>query len=214
VYGSAEISDCVITGNWGHIGGGVRLGAPTSNLLTGCTVAANLGTDGGGIESAGRLRLERCIVWGNCAFSNGDEVYCDDADVQCSAINVAGVESSGEIAYDENCFFIDPLFCDSHPCGQTLQGDWSLDAASLCLPEHSPCGELIGALGHGCGTTSVGACCLEDGTCLLVSEHECANWNGIYQGDQTPCNPNPCWSTPAESTTWGWIKSRFLETAR
>jgi len=36
-----------------------------------------------------------------------------------------------------------------------------------------------------------GACCI-DATCLVMTESECADAGGSYQGDDTPCEPNPC----------------------
>jgi hypothetical protein len=43
---------------------------------------------------------------------------------------------------------------------------------------------------------AVGACCLEDGTCLIVTEEECFAQAGEYQGDETLCDPNPCEQPP------------------
>jgi len=43
----------------------------------------------------------------------------------------------------------DPLFCDAQG------GDFTIDAASPCAPTANTCRELIGALGIGCGMTSV-----------------------------------------------------------
>lgn len=40
-----------------------------------------------------------------------------------------------------------------------------------------------------------GACCAED-TCTVVSAGDCAAAGGEYQGDDTPCNPNPCAPPP------------------
>jgi hypothetical protein len=48
-----------------------------------------------------------------------------------------------------------------------------------------------------------GACCLADGCCAVGPQSECV---GIYQGDGTTCEPNPC-ATPIRSTSWGAIKS-------
>lgn len=36
------------------------------------------------------------------------------------------------------------------------------------------------------------ACCFDDGTCQLLTEDECSDANGQYQGDGTGCDPNPC----------------------
>jgi hypothetical protein len=37
-----------------------------------------------------------------------------------------------------------------------------------------------------------GACCHDDGTCDVLTEAACIAAGGNYQGDRTPCDPNPC----------------------
>ncbi len=37
-----------------------------------------------------------------------------------------------------------------------------------------------------------GACCFTDGTCEVLTSTECAGLGGEYQGDDIPCDPNPC----------------------
>ncbi|MEZ4655445.1 MAG: hypothetical protein R3E12_18105, partial [Candidatus Eisenbacteria bacterium] len=46
--------------------------------------------------------------------------------------------------------------------------------------------------GEACGGDTVGACCLPDCSCVLTTETECPLMGGIYQGDDTRCDPNPC----------------------
>ncbi len=152
--GTGEVIDCLITGNLAVRGGGVYLEGSPPIPLVGCTVAANLGTYGGGIR-AYMLELERCIVWGNCAWLDGDEIYCGRGEFRCCAIDSSGVDCSTTATYDPDCLFTNPLFCQPWQCGWTAHGNWWLDASSPCLPEHSPCGELIGALGEGCGFVRV-----------------------------------------------------------
>lgn len=36
-----------------------------------------------------------------------------------------------------------------------------------------------------------GACCVGS-DCSITTESECSDLGGIYQGDNTPCDPNPC----------------------
>ncbi|MCG8408078.1 MAG: lamin tail domain-containing protein [Phycisphaerales bacterium] len=44
-----------------------------------------------------------------------------------------------------------------------------------------------------------GACCVEDGSCVLANQENCENAlllsNGVYQGDGTTCDPLPCGPT-------------------
>ena len=209
--GEAEIKDCVITGNGGGQGGGVCFGGSGSDRLLGCTVAANwVGTDGGGILALEPLLLERCVVWGNCSWMGADEIRCGHAAIRCCDIDTTGVVSRGTITYDENCLYSDPMFCLAAPCGWHTEGDWSLDATSACLPEHSPCGELIGALGQGCsGAPSTGACCVANDSCVVESQQACVQGSGVYMGDAVPCEVNTCVPTPTRVTSWGRIKAAY-----
>lgn len=74
----------------------------------------------------------------------------------------------------------------------SLTMDYTLDDNSPCVPENSPCGELIGARGVGCQTYPGGACCLPDGHCLFMLETLCEAASGSYQGSEVPCHPHPC----------------------
>lgn len=51
----------------------------------------------------------------------------------------------------------------------------------------------------GTGTmTPTGACCAEDNSCTVGTEADCV---GVYQGDNTVCDPNPCLTCPPDETT-------------
>jgi hypothetical protein len=54
-----------------------------------------------------------------------------------------------------------------------------------------------------------GACCFEDGTCLVLSREQCDGQHGQYQGDNTVCDPNPCHPVPVQESTWGSIKNLY-----
>jgi len=208
--GGGEVRNCVVTGNSAIHGGGVCFESVGPNRLTGCTIAANVSSgSGGGIYAINLLYLERCIVWDNCGTLGAEEIWCAEADIRCSDVDSTGVWP-GPASYDADCLFDDPAFCSPVLCGLHTDGDWSLGSTSLCLAEHSPCGQLIGALGSGCGgPTPTGACCFPDGSCRLLREAECADEQGEYQGDDTSCVPIPCQPTPVEVTTWGRVKAVF-----
>jgi hypothetical protein len=209
--GVVAIEDCVITGNMAASGGGIGFPGTGSNSLTRCTIASNWGWHGGGVRSGNRAYLTNCVIWGNCGES-GEEQLCLDADgaeFRCCAIDTTGV-TAGVADYDEFCVFTDPLFCSAGPCGQTMEGNWMLDAGSPCLPEHSSCGELIGALGQGCGgAPSTGACCVANDSCVVESRQACVQESGVYMGDAVPCEPNTCVPTPTRVTSWGRIKAAY-----
>jgi hypothetical protein len=208
-FQEAEIKNCVVTGNRADTGGGISFGESGINGLTGCTVSANSSErDGGGIFTGFPIVLDRCIVWGNCSDTGADQIRCGNADIRCSDVDRAGVVTTGTVVYDGDCVNTDPMFCDPYGCGMHTQGDWSLDAASPCLASHSPCGELIGALGLGCGAPT-GACCLADGSCLVLTAAQCADQHGTYMGDDTPCDSSTCQPTSVQATTWGQIKASY-----
>jgi hypothetical protein len=205
----AEIAGCLMIGNFSEYGAGAAFLGPWSFQLRDCTIVANLGTVGGGVCTGNPLLLERCIIRGNCAFIQGNELYGGVFNLRCCAIDSSGVDGAQQVNYDANCVFTDPLFCAPEQCGWFSGGDWTLNANSPCLPEHSPCSELIGALGQGCPAPSTGACCLPDGTCRVMEAWACNGAGGRFMGDGSSCEPNPCEPTPTERTTWGRIKARF-----
>ncbi len=43
---------------------------------------------------------------------------------------------------------------------------------------------------------TLGACCLADGTCELGTIDSCGESGGVFQGDDTTCDPNPCPQPP------------------
>lgn len=202
--GDPTIRDCVITDNTASEGGGVACTGTASNILIGCTVSGNSAGHGGGVRSWNRVFLERCIVWGNYGIGGEDELVSNaggGADIRCTDIDTTGVGGSN-IDYDAFCVFTDPLFCGPD--------NWMLDAASPCLPEYSPCGELIGALGLGCGgAPPTGACCLEGGACVVEGQQACVQEPGVYMGDGVPCLPNTCVPTATRTTSWGQIKTAY-----
>jgi hypothetical protein len=54
-----------------------------------------------------------------------------------------------------------------------------------------------------------GACCFEDGQCASLRWDECWMCGGNYQGNDVPCDPNPCVPSPTKSTTWGRVKGDY-----
>lgn len=207
--GTFEILDCVIVRNTAALmGDGCALWVTGTGSIVGCTLAANRGWSGDPyvVELDGAdVSLERTTV----AFHEGGEAFlCMDSEVSFRCCNVYGC-GSNEMCGDDlgGNFSADPLFCDMEA------DDYTLNAESLCLPGNHPSGVdcgLIGALGPGCGSAPpTGACCLQDGSCVVETEAECLAGQGSYEGDLSPCEPNPCTPTPVEVTTWGRIKARF-----
>jgi hypothetical protein len=213
------ITDCVITGNVAEVSaGGVAFDSYSPfDLLVGCTITSNRAElVGGGVTSGQHVYLDRSILGGNCASGDGKDLYVgvgsQGAALTCCDVDSLGVFSTyGTIEYDPNCVFTDPQFCAPADCGQTIEGDWAVDAESPCVAANSPCGHQIGALGPGCNLPppTPGACCLADGSCLVIEADLCQQQQGEFMGEGTVCSPNLCGPTPTMTTSWGRIKAGY-----
>ena len=169
--GSISALDCLLTGNLALVEGGGLYVASASPVLAGCTISGNRALDGAGgglcASGASSPRLERSIVWSNCASSPGAgyEIFLPGGSLvtlSCSLTDSSRVAGPGALVLEGDNLFVDPLFCEHEDCwsAPSVAGDYALAAgggcASPCLPETSPCGERIGALGAGaCGCTTV-----------------------------------------------------------
>lgn len=60
-----------------------------------------------------------------------------------------------------------------------------------------------------CFPAPEGACCLSDGSCIFGAPEDCEGAGGVYQGDDTACEPNPCPVVPTIEKSWGQIKGEF-----
>jgi hypothetical protein len=54
-----------------------------------------------------------------------------------------------------------------------------------------------------------GACCFADGSCIVAEQPDCENQDGVYQGDGSTCEPNPCEPTAVVPGSWGRVKALF-----
>jgi hypothetical protein len=118
--------------------------------------------EGGGIHGGYYYdvphRGRQSIVWGNCA-PFAAEIY--DEPWPGFVLELCDVDTSGFTGWGGICLIEsiceDPLFCDPADCSNapTVSGDYSLDAASPCLPAQTG-GYRIGVYGQGCdGATGV-----------------------------------------------------------
>lgn len=185
LHSTAQIEECIFRGNSGVDGGAIfcNYASPriagsllhdndalvwggavcaqneSSPVLLYCTLARNEAWSGAGLWCVAwcNPRLENCIV----AFgSQGEGIHVYDnpsvpSEATLACCDVFGNEggnyggaiqdptgTSGNIS-------VDPLFCD------VPQSDFGLAGDSPCLPDQNECGELIGALGSGCGAGDV-----------------------------------------------------------
>ncbi|MHB9071736.1 MAG: LamG-like jellyroll fold domain-containing protein [Sedimentisphaerales bacterium] len=135
---NAIIRNCVISQNTAYGNGGGLYNVNCSPGITGCTITDNMAVNGGGVGSdSSSPEIVNCILWGNDASSNGDQVYninsaapafeysdienCLDGNDWDSAL---GYDNGGNIDSDP-CFVIAP-----EPDIANIVAYWMLDEGS------------------------------------------------------------------------------------
>ncbi len=144
--GTVSLSDCEIRGNHN----GCHLDECFAEISN-CTIAHNV-EDGIAVGGDGSTVIENSILWGN--EENDLRVIGGLAvSVLGCAVDPLNIDDPLNLvdwgSPDLNVY-VDPFFCDPRMPAVTLEGDYRLDAVSPCLPEYSPSGLLIGALGAAC----------------------------------------------------------------
>lgn len=155
---NSQVTGCVITGNTGSsntygVGtGGIQA---SNSTISGCTISGNClrstyGPNAGGL-SASNSQVTQTIIWGNTAtIPQNHDVFGENLTITCCDLDASG--TSGTISYVGPQLFLDPLFCAPQACQDepSTGGNYAVGPESPCLPQNSPCGLLIGALGEGC----------------------------------------------------------------
>lgn len=138
-------------------GGGMDISFSPAPTVDNCTIAGNSTSPnglGGGISVQWGVSptITRCIISGSVT---GQGLYCSGASPTFSCSNIWGNAGGDEICGTDGGgnFSADPLFCG------TAERPYNLQEDSPCAPGNHPdgaCdGELIGALGAGCGASPV-----------------------------------------------------------
>ena len=120
-YSSPTLANCTFSGNSaGDLGGGMgnQLSSPT---VVNCTFSGNsISGHGGGMGNLGcsNVTLTNCILWGNTAYSSGNEIYDDSSTPVISYCDIAGCLDGGSwdtsLGHDGGGNIdADPLFVDA-----------------------------------------------------------------------------------------------------
>ncbi|MEZ4648055.1 MAG: hypothetical protein R3E97_04570 [Candidatus Eisenbacteria bacterium] len=198
---SPRLEGCLFAGNAATQGGGLFAEGSSVPRLVGCTIADNSAAGyGGGIYTSApdSLHFERSILYGNCADLGGAEARIDVSGAifasSCSLADSSGVDGTGVVVWSPNDVFGNPRFCAPVDCGlaPTTTGVYTVRAGAPVLAEGSPCGLQIGSGGEGCASFPTGACCAAEGGCVILEEVICGEEGGVYQGDGSVCDPDPC----------------------
>lgn len=159
-HSSCDLRNTLLTGNSSQGDGGAFLALESSIEMSLYTVASNWSNGGGGalhLDGVDAV-LVQSILWGNCSGSGGGDVHLvstitlPQLGFTCSALDSARIAGDGTISYTGPQVFSDPLFCNPSSCdaAPTMEGGYSLSAASPYVPENNSCGQLVGGQGGGC----------------------------------------------------------------
>jgi hypothetical protein len=167
--GSSQLTiiNSTIAGNSGYIhGGGLNLKGGTVSMQS-CTITKNRvqryndEVYGGGISIRdANVQIDSCIIAFNTVLDEGQGggIWTNTQfGITCSDVygNIAYIDSNYSGIADQTGIngniSLNPLFCNIN------NEDYSLDSLSPCLPGHilNSCSTLIGALGVGCGLTTI-----------------------------------------------------------
>lgn len=141
-----------------------------------CEVDSVTGTSGG------------CPHRGACCFSENSGPCLDDfTPIECAAQG-GDYRGNGVSCLNYSCEDARGACCE--PCGNCEENVTQLGCADI-LGIYQ--GNDTTCSGITCTPRSgVGACCLEDGTCQILSIDDCIVRDGLYQGDCTECNTSNC----------------------
>ena len=135
---------------------------------------------------------------------------CCFPDETCQVLMVAECAASGG-AYQGDNTTCTPGLCDlpdpTEACCMAFSDCVDLPADSCRARQGVPQGPGTSCAGGGCSPQLVAPCCLQDGSCIELTEAECAAVGGGWIGGGT-CGVTDC-ITAVESKSWGGVKARF-----
>jgi hypothetical protein len=157
---SLTLHQCTITGNRVEpdgSGGGLYINDGSTPVIKYCTIAGNYSDSWAGGVFFGPscvADVDNVIVWGNCA-AWGEQVYADfgsTTDFECCCVDLNGVEGAGVVVWSGFNSPVDPFFCGPEDCenAPTQDGDYTINAMSICAAANNPCQEKIGSQEVGC----------------------------------------------------------------
>ncbi|MFH1197475.1 MAG: T9SS type A sorting domain-containing protein [bacterium] len=138
--GFPTFTNCLFSTNTAGVAGGGIVNSSSSPTYINCTIALNTtsGGKGGGIYNSGNpshtTTLNNCIIWGNSANSDGDELYIEEGgskitlNYSCYG-NASGnvfVFAGGTFTATNNDITSDPQFVN------TVGGDYRISGNSPC----------------------------------------------------------------------------------
>ena len=97
--GSPTISNCVISGNFSRLGGGIYCSINTSPIIANCTIRDNSASYGGGGLASyyGSPAISNCAITGNSADYTGGGIFCSysSATITSCTVSANSANNSG-----------------------------------------------------------------------------------------------------------------------
>lgn len=142
--GLGSLIGCVFSRNSAETGGALNVRNWGPLFFESCTFSFNEASSGSAIDCG---RFHRTLTNLIIAFSSGGEAVVCSGDPPLLTHSVVYGNTHGDsLCCDmSDNLFVDPLFCDA------ALDDLTLCANSSCLPDSNAWGELVGAMGKGCG---------------------------------------------------------------
>ena len=146
--GVYTINNNVIYNNRAVYGGGLLIKSSSGGIVHNNTIVNNYckNLGGGLLTETSTLTVSHTIVAFN---TGGNAVFCFDSNPTLDCLLVYNPGSDNSIScQQQNMVFADPAFC-----GSVASGNFELQSDSPATAANSPCGQVIGALDIGCGST-------------------------------------------------------------
>ncbi len=203
----SSISGSSITGNTAlGNGGGVAMGS--GGLVTDCTIEDNdTAGNGGGLWTDQTIDIQNTSFTGNIAGGNGGGAWIGGNGAtltDCPFTNNTATGTGGGAHIEEQTAVLERCDMNENHAG-TEGGGFYVQSAGVAvysdstLCDNSPdefnyTGSLIASNLSGCGIVGdpVGAVCLPDGGCAVLSEAVAIAVGGTYLGDGTDCDTAVC----------------------
>jgi hypothetical protein len=207
IGGSSSISGSSITLNTAQgNGGGIVMGM--GGLVANCTIEDNDATsDGGGLWTDQTIDIQNTNFTSNSAGGSGGGAWIGgngatltDCDFALNWANGSG----GGLHAAEMTAVLERCDMNENTAGTTGGGLYIespglavYSDSSLCMntpDEFNYTGSLLATNLSGCGVSSdpVGAVCLPNGNCAVLTEAQALAVGGVYQGDGTACETAVC----------------------
>ena len=176
--GNAAANQCTVTENHATTsGGGVWIDG-NATLTQGAIDNNTTDGDGGGIACLGGV-MSQCTITNNVALGSGGGVHTPEttAELMNCELSFNTAANGGGLSVESGATLVatDSILCDNMPDEVAFEGGFIAVNVTTCSSQ-----------------VAVGACCLPQGGCALLTESDCMAVGGTYSGDETDCAMADC----------------------